>query len=287
MSEGSLPAVAVAALGLGGGVVSPVETPLPVRLSVGQLRCSMPCRKPYCACKDEQKEVVPHANNVKRSAASPQPLVGLAVPGEPLRSLTRRCSSLDFSPVHDIARILSPLTVPWWLAGGWAADAHLGHVTRRHADVDVLVLNRDLAAVAEALPAVYAEIPHTGQRIEWDRQSPLEPGLEALALDVGIAPTINKLQIVVALSEGDEWVYHRGRRTLRLPLEDIGRRTPEGIPYLAPVIVLLFKSRQLRDKDHEDFLVLLPHLTVTERSWLRERIEPWRQDHPWLSSLRS
>lgn len=193
---------------------------------------------------------------------------------------------MDFSPVHDIARILSPLTVSWWLAGGWAVDAHLGRVTRHHADVDILVLNRYLAAVAEALPAVYAEVPQTGERIEWDRQSPLEPGVEALALEVGIAPGINKLQILVALSEGDDWVYHRGRRRLRLPLEDIGRWTPGGIPYLAPVIVLLFKSRQLRDKDHEDFLVLLPHLTAPEQSWLRERIEPWRHDHPWLSSLR-
>ncbi len=192
---------------------------------------------------------------------------------------------MNFLPVDEVARIVAPVKVPWWLAGGWAVDVHVGRVTRFHGDVDILVLNRDLGDVAAALPSVYAEVPQTGRRIEWDRRSPLQPGLEALALDVAVAPAIGKLQILVALSDGDDWVYHRGRRTLRLPLDEIGRRTVNGIPYLAPAVVLLFKSRQLRDKDHEDFVTLLPHLSGAERSWLRERLQPWREDHPWLSQL--
>ncbi len=40
---------------------------------------------------------------------------------------------------------------PWWVAGGWAIDLTLGHQTRKHEDLDVLVLRRDQAWVREEL----------------------------------------------------------------------------------------------------------------------------------------
>ncbi len=41
--------------------------------------------------------------------------------------------------------------LPWWIAGGWAIDLHLGHQSREHGDLDVLVLRRDQALVREHL----------------------------------------------------------------------------------------------------------------------------------------
>jgi hypothetical protein len=48
-----------------------------------------------------------------------------------------------FEPVHAVASLLSGLTVPWWITGGWAIDLAAGHVTRDHADVNVIMLERD------------------------------------------------------------------------------------------------------------------------------------------------
>ena len=51
--------------------------------------------------------------------------------------------SAGFEPVHAVGSLLSGLTVPWWITGGWAVDLAAGHVTRDHADVNVMMLERD------------------------------------------------------------------------------------------------------------------------------------------------
>ena len=192
---------------------------------------------------------------------------------------------MGIAVLDRLLEVLSPVNAPWWLTGGWAVDALVGRMTRQHDDVDVLVLDRDLVAVAAAMPAAYAEHPASGARIEWDRISPLEAGVDGLALPVDFGDGTSKLQVLIGLTDGDDWVYHRGRRTIRVPLDALGRRSAGGIPCLTPKVVLLFKSRELRDRDTADFLLLLPHLDGDERAWLRARIAPWRSDHPWLAHL--
>jgi hypothetical protein len=41
--------------------------------------------------------------------------------------------------------------VPWCIGGGWAIDLWLGRVTRRHADVDVVILRRDQHTVRRTM----------------------------------------------------------------------------------------------------------------------------------------
>ena len=48
-----------------------------------------------------------------------------------------------FGPVLAVRSLLSALTVPYWIAGGWAIDLAVGRVTRDHADVDIMLLERD------------------------------------------------------------------------------------------------------------------------------------------------
>jgi hypothetical protein len=51
--------------------------------------------------------------------------------------------SAGFEPVHAVSSLLSGLAVPWWITGGWAVDLAVGPVTRDHADVNVMMLERD------------------------------------------------------------------------------------------------------------------------------------------------
>lgn len=192
---------------------------------------------------------------------------------------------MGFEPLDHVSEVFAPLGVSWWVAGGLAVDAHVGQPTRAHADADVLVLDRDVVAVARALPQAYAERPQLAERIQWDRSTPLVPGREALALPVRFPGGISRLQILVGLSDDGDWVYHRGSGTLRLPLDTITRRTEDDVPYLAPIVTLLFKSRQLREKDTADFRTLLPILEESERRWLRTVIQRWQRGHPWLEEL--
>src|SRR6202041_499078 len=52
---------------------------------------------------------------------------------------------------EDAASWFSSLTVPWWIAGGWALHLFLGRQFREHGDFDVGVLRRDFPQLRAAL----------------------------------------------------------------------------------------------------------------------------------------
>jgi hypothetical protein len=72
--------------------------------------------------------------------------------------------------------------------------------------------------------------------------------------------------------EEDTWVCRRDP-SIRRPVTDAIERDPNGIPYLAPEIVLLFKAKHAaRDKDAADFARVLPLLDVQRRQWLADAL---------------
>jgi hypothetical protein len=78
--------------------------------------------------------------------------------------------------------------------------------------------------------------------------------------------------MVKASTVGAFWVHHRGVRCVRRPLAEITRNR-DGIPFLAPEVVLLFKSRSKTDRDRRDVQTALPVLNAEQRSWLRDTLE--------------
>jgi hypothetical protein len=58
-----------------------------------------------------------------------------------------------------------------------------------------------------------------------------------------------------------------------------------GLPYLAPEIVLLFKSKPMQPHDREDFRNALPALGAPARAWLRAAIAATNPYHDWLAWL--
>ncbi len=51
-------------------------------------------------------------------------------------------------------------------------------------------------------------------------------------------------------------------------------RDRDGIPFLAPELVLLFKPRSKSDKDQRDVETALPVLNAGQRSWLQDTLVP-------------
>jgi hypothetical protein len=92
--------------------------------------------------------------------------------------------------------------------------------------------------------------------------------------------------VLVALADGDDWVFHRGGGKLRRALTDITSVSPGGLAYLRPELVLLFKARDGRDKDDRDFCDLLPLLTPGQKAWLLPRLaRAGGPEHPWARLL--
>ena len=184
----------------------------------------------------------------------------------------------------DETRILfDPLSIPWWVAGGWAIDLHLARQTREHADIDVAVLRGDHRALRALLDDFDIRIAHDGALLPWTGYD-LAPephqfwarrrGDEAWAFEV-----------LFEDHTGDDWLYRRDHR-ITLPVERFGMRDANGVPYVAPEVALLYKSnRHDIARNAADFASALSSITAGERRWLREALALAYPTHPWIERL--
>jgi Aminoglycoside-2''-adenylyltransferase len=207
--------------------------------------------------------------------------------------------SAGFESVHAVATLLSGLTVPWWITGGWAIDLAVGHVTRDHSDVNIMMLERDEHAL-RGLTGVDIQLIADGQPPgPWPAgrrltagpdpgpkpptTGPGRRGGDRLMLRGGDLPL--PAEVIPASAVRVIWVYQQGPRIFTRPLADITRYW-QGIPFLAPEVVLLIKARPGThkpgtDNDQRDFEAALPMLSTGQRSWLKDAI----QQQPWLRDV--
>ena len=184
---------------------------------------------------------------------------------------------------EGVSQLLSPLQVPWWIAGGWALDLFLGHQTREHRDVDGAVL-RDHQADVRGLLGGWD--PHTavdgvlepwvgGQWIDepvhgvWVRRAAGEPWV---------------FELLFEERHDNEWQYRRDRQ-ITMPLAEVGHMTDDGIPYLRPEITLLYRAGDPTPEAQADLEAVLPKLGIGPRCWLAGALDVAHPGHTWMELL--
>ncbi|HXW38816.1 MAG TPA: hypothetical protein VEJ44_03905 [Acidimicrobiales bacterium] len=204
----------------------------------------------------------------------------------------------DFEPVVAAARLLSDLSVPWWITGGWSIDLAVGHLTRSHDDVDVLLLEADAPALQE-LRGVDLQLfsgPSDERRV-WTSGRKLRAGADRVQLESPLL--LQPTSVLFGAASDSNWVYHRGKPTITRPLADL-TVTCDQIPCLAPEVTLAMKAMSGRPKDDHDFWVVLPRLDGAQREWLADAVaRRWAsarrragdpasdaERHPWVRALR-
>lgn len=184
----------------------------------------------------------------------------------------------------DIAEMLHTFQAPWWICGGWAVDLFVGRGTRRHDDLDVAVLRRDQAALHTYLTGWdlrYATEHHTLE--PWDGAELGPPVHGIWARRAACPSTPWTCEFLLNESSGDEWIFRRGDR-VRRPLAAIGD-TRDGIPYLRPEVVLLYKAADRTPKNEVDFAVTARLMPKLAAAWLREALCACHPEHPWIQDL--
>jgi hypothetical protein len=162
------------------------------------------------------------------ASAPPTSLSALRPEEEPWAALTPR----------DVARLLSELSIRWWIAGGWALDTE---GRRPHKDVDVAVLRPDHELLREQLADWDLWIAYRGTLRPWV-SGPVGPPENA----VWARPTPADpwhIDFKIETVEGDEWVYRRDS-AVRRRVAELGI-TVDGIPYLAHDLAQLYATREL------------------------------------------
>lgn len=183
----------------------------------------------------------------------------------------------------QVARYLTGIAAPWCLAAGWALDLFRGAQTREHGDIEIAIPAASFPEVRDRFPGYAFDAVGGGGRI-WANATPdvlaathqtwlREPATGNYLLDVFREP-----------HDGETWICRRDE-TIRLAYSEIIHRTPGGIPYLAPELVLLFKAKHGLPKDQADFDGTIPQMTPAQRATLAGLIARVHPGHPWLARL--
>jgi GrpB-like predicted nucleotidyltransferase (UPF0157 family) len=192
-----------------------------------------------------------------------------------------------FSQIHFVAEELRDFLSPWHISGGWALDMLLGRVTRVHHDVDVELSRSDQLILQKYLMERGWKLltPFEGRLQPW----PMHMRLEMPRHQVHAHRSAAFIDFLLTDRQGGIWRYRREPAIIR----EIGRielRSDDGIPFLAPELVLLFKSKttsgKVRSKDWVDFEGAYTMLEPERKAWLRWALIATDPSHPWIERLK-
>ncbi|UOR10361.1 nucleotidyltransferase domain-containing protein [Halobacillus amylolyticus] len=169
----------------------------------------------------------------------------------------------------------------WMVAGGWAIDLHIGEETREHEDIEVAVFRDEQTDLASLLADWDVYIAQEERRQEWDLNDPIELPIHEIHAS---RQDGEMLEVLLNERSKGRWVYRRDPN-LSFPLSMMNLQSEQGIPYLNPEIVLLYKAKHTRDKDHDDFNYVFPYLNEHQKEWLKQALMHSQRTHPWLEKL--
>jgi hypothetical protein len=119
----------------------------------------------------------------------------------------------------------------------WALDLFLGRVTRPHHDVDIALFREDQAQLRSYLSVWKWQKLNHGQFLSWQPNEFVVPPIHELSATC----QGERLEFLLNERLGDRWLYRRNLKIGR----DLNhfRFAYDGIPYLPPEIVLLYKTK--------------------------------------------
>lgn len=185
---------------------------------------------------------------------------------------------------RQAAEVLAGVDAPWHVAGGWALDLWHGEQTREHGDLEIAVPRAAYGPLRARLRERHTlfvagggqVVPlRDGEAVPADRHQVwvCEPEVPAWRMDTFLEP-----------GTGETWVCRRDER-ITLPYADITAVTADGVRYLRPEAVLLFKAKGRREKDEADLARALPRLSAEALAWLRDALALAHPGHPWAAEL--
>ena len=172
----------------------------------------------------------------------------------------------------------------WWVVGGWAIEAATGY-RREHEDTDVSMLACDVPAFVEFMKGRWHVWNNVGGVLHplGDRWATVDEPASQLWLRADAASPWN---VDIPLTPDADGLWTNKLLPGHLaPVEHVTWTASDGIRYLLPEIVLIFKARLHRRKDEPDFEATLPTLTPQQRAWMREALATLAPQHHWLGRL--
>ena len=188
---------------------------------------------------------------------------------------------MSFKQCFQINEVMKGFNRRWYIAGGWAIDLYLNNQTRNHHDIEIAIARKDQLNLKEYLINWTFNKVFKGELSIWEHEY-LE--LPIHELHGKNNSTNEKLEVLLNEIESNQWKFRR-EESITCRLDAFYSVSSEGIPYLNPEIVLLYKVKNTREKDHQDFKNTVNYLTNSQKKWLREAILVHHPNHEWLEDL--
>ncbi|HEX8564592.1 MAG TPA: hypothetical protein VF648_02905 [Pyrinomonadaceae bacterium] len=180
----------------------------------------------------------------------------------------------------DLMREFEP---DWFVAGGWAIDLFLGKETRPHEDIEIAIFRRDQSALQNYLRGCQLQKVENGILSDWNKDDFLElPIFEIHCFNE--KNELSRFEVLLNETNGKEWIFRRNE-IITKPLSELHSESNHGIKFLRPEVVLLYKSKNPREKDERDFLATVDYLDNESKKWLRNALSVCFSQHKWLQSL--
>ncbi len=187
-----------------------------------------------------------------------------------------------FEELYDALKSVKSLEKPWMVAGGYAVDLFLRRITRTHKDIDVAIFREDQFRLQSHLRGWRLEKAHKGRLETWNPAEYIELPVHGIwAWCPGSYSNEPDIEFLLNERSGDSWLF-RKEPAVRLEIDKACLHSQVGIPYLAPQIVLLYKSYSPRESDEADLSALLPQMSPDQREWLRTSLRTVQPGHTWL-----
>ncbi len=214
----------------------------------------------------------------------------------------------SFALINSLVNFLNPLSVEWFVSGGWAIDIHVNRITRKRCDLDISVPFSDrlkcieffltkgwriegklgggfrtLRKVSDYNDAIHYfwSFP---EGVDFISEYVDDDGNRRIAYNRDSQKELDYIEVFFDIIEDNRFFFRRDPRVKRHMDKAILER--DCVQYLAPEMVLLFKSNKLSEKNLLDFEAVVDSLRKDELVWLIETLSlVYGSSHTWLKQL--
>jgi hypothetical protein len=170
---------------------------------------------------------------------------------------------------------------PWGIAGGWAIDLFVGRKLREHSDIEIAMYREDQHELKNMMSDWSFNKVVNRELYPWKDEFLKLPIHE---IHIVHKQSVHHLEVLLNERSDGKWIFRRDPR-ITFPETSLFLSSKEGIAYLHPAIVLLYKAKNTREIDHADFHSVKELLEVDNRKWLRAALQIHVPEHPWINSL--
>lgn len=188
-----------------------------------------------------------------------------------------------FNQPLKVASLMRGFEADWCVAGGWAIDLFLGIETRPHQDIEIAIFRRDQLALQKYLRGWHLQKVEKRAFSDWNKDEFLElPVFEIHCFNE--KNDLPRFEVLLNETNGKEWIFRRNEIVTK-PLSKLYSESNSGIKFLRPEVVLLYKSKNPREKDEQDFQAAANYLDFESKEWLRNALSICYSEHHWQQRL--